>query len=152
MMDTNTVSYMLRAKSLNARRKLAALADDEVGCISAITEAELRYGVEKRGTDAQRTALELWLGKVQILPWGSEESKVYGRMRAELERSGRMLGNMDLLIAAHAASVGAVLVTNDNAFKNLEGLKEAPHATVNWATDLYRKESKKSDEATTREN
>jgi len=50
MMDTNTVSYMLRAKSLNARRKLAALADDEVGCISAISEAERRNGVEKRGT------------------------------------------------------------------------------------------------------
>ena len=107
-----------------------------MGCISVITEAELRYGVEKRGNDAQRTALDLWLAKARILPWGSEESNVYGRMLAELERSGRMLGTMDLLIAAHAASIGAVLVTNDNAFKNLEGLKEAPHATVNWATDL----------------
>jgi len=136
MMDTNMVSYILRGKSLNARRRLASLEDDEVGCISVITEAELRYGAEKRGTVAQRTALDLWLAKVQILPWCSEESKVYGRMRAELERSGRMLGNMDLLIAAHAVSVGAILVTNDNAFKNLEGLKETPHATVNWAIDL----------------
>jgi len=136
MMDTNMVSYILRGKSISARRKLASLEDDEVGCISVITEAELRCGVEKRGTDAHRTALNLWLAKVQILPWCSEESKVYGRMRAELERSGRMLDNMDLLIAAHAVSVGAILVTNDNGFRNLEGLKEAPHVTVNWATDL----------------
>jgi len=67
-------------------------------------------------------------------------------MRAELERSGRMLGNMDLLIAAHAASVGAVLVTNDNAFKNLEGLKEAhtrPRTGRQTSTEMKAKKAMK---------
>ena len=79
-----------------------------------------------------RTVLEGFLSKLRVLPWGSEEAHAYGNLRAKLERAGKTLGNMDLLIAAHAISVDAVLVTNDESFSQVDDLA----GMVNWATDL----------------
>ena len=73
-----------------------------------------------------------FLSKIKILSWGGEEAIAYGNLRAKLDAMGRTLGNLDMLIAAHAVSVGAVLVTNDKAFLRVDDL----HATENWAKDL----------------
>jgi tRNA(fMet)-specific endonuclease VapC len=133
MMDTNTVSYIVKGKSPAARAKLASLQDDEIGCISIITEAELQYGLAKSpNATALRSSLEGFFAKIQILPWAREEALAYGQLRAKQEAAGKILGNLDLLIAAHAIAVGAILVTNDKAFAQVADLPD----TVNWAIDL----------------
>jgi tRNA(fMet)-specific endonuclease VapC len=133
LLDTNTLSYIAKGKSQAARAHLASLRAGETACISSITEAEVRYGLAKR-PQAQRlhAALEALLFKLQILPWGSEEARVYGRLRARLEAAGSALSELDLQIAAHAISVGAVLVTNDKALRRIKEL----NGTVNWASDI----------------
>jgi tRNA(fMet)-specific endonuclease VapC len=133
MLDTNMVSYIARGRSLAARTRLTALKHDEVACISAITEGEIRYGLAKRPeATTVKAVMDGVLARLRILPWGRDEAQAYGVLRAKLEASGTTLGHMDMLIAAHSVSTGAVLVTNDNAFAQVDQL----HATVNWATDL----------------
>jgi tRNA(fMet)-specific endonuclease VapC len=133
MLDTNTVSYIVRGKSPAARAALYKLRGDEVGCISVITEAELRYGTSKRAPGPERmAALNVLFAKLRILPWGSAEALVYGDLRAKLERAGKVLGNLDMLIAAHAISANATLVTRDKTFAQVEDLRPP----VNWAVDL----------------
>jgi tRNA(fMet)-specific endonuclease VapC len=133
MLDTNTVSHIVRGKSPAARATLHGLHGDEIGCISAITEGELRYGIAKRAPGLVRlAALNTLFDKLRILPWGSEEALVYGDLRAKLERAGKVLGNLDMLIAAHAISANATLVTRDKTFAQVEDLRPP----VNWAVDL----------------
>jgi tRNA(fMet)-specific endonuclease VapC len=133
MIDTNTVSYIVRGRSAAARARLAGLRDHEIGCLSVITEAEIRYGLARTpNAHVLRVAVEGFLSKIKILPWSGEEAIAYGNLRAKLEAMGRTLGNLDMLIAAHAVSVGAVLVTNDKAFLHVDDL----HATENWSMDL----------------
>ena len=133
MLDTNTVSYIIKGTSLAARTKLARLRHDEIGCISIITEAELQYGLAKSpNAHTLRSALGSFLSKIQILPWGRDEALVYGNLRAKQEKAGKPLGNLDMLIAAHAIAVGAILITNDKAFAHVADLA----SITNWATDL----------------
>lgn len=133
MLDTNMVSYIAKGLSQAARARMLNPGEDEVACLSVITEAEIRYGLAKRPeATALRERMEWFLAAVNVLPWGREEAKAYGELRAKLELSGKTLGNMDLQIAAHAIALGAVLVTNDRAFAQATDLR----ATVNWASDL----------------
>lgn len=136
MLDTNTVSYILKGISPAARVRLSGLGTDEIACISSITEAELWYGLDRvGGGERRRNALRLFLGRMRILPWGSDEVVAYGAFRSRQEAIGRPLGPLDTQIAAHAIAAGAILVSSDGAFKNalgLPGLEE-------WATDLEKK-------------
>jgi len=138
MLDTNTVSYIVKGQSEHARQKLLKCGEEEDVCISAITEAEIRYGLAKRKLSAEiQEAIEQFLAKIDILPWDSAAAREYGTARASLERAGKPLTNMDLPIAAHAAAAGAVLVTNDNGFdERFEHFHLT--ATVNWADDLQK--------------
>ncbi len=132
MLDTDTVSYVLRGRSLPARERLAGLKHGEIACLSSITEAELRYGLARRpGMVELAKAVDLFLSKIEVLPWRREEARVYGLLRATQEATGKTVGNLDLLIAAHAVALGAVLVTRDKAFSHVEALK----ATENWFAD-----------------
>jgi tRNA(fMet)-specific endonuclease VapC len=132
MIDTNTVGHIIKGNSPASRAKLAGLDHDEIACISAITEAELHYGLAKNPNAKNlRPALDGFLAKIQILPLGRGEAQAYGRLRATQEAAGKTLGNLDMLIAAHAVSVGAILVTNDKAFSHVPNLSRI----VNWATD-----------------
>jgi tRNA(fMet)-specific endonuclease VapC len=133
MLDTNMVSYIAKGHSKAARARMLNLEENEVVCLSAIAEAEIRYGLAKRPEAvALRERMEWFLAAVKVLPWGSEEAKAYGALRARLESSGKTLENMDMQIASHAVATGATLVTNDKVFGQLDEL----HAIVNWATDL----------------
>jgi tRNA(fMet)-specific endonuclease VapC len=133
MLDTNTVSYIIKGKSAASRRKLAELRHGEIACISAVTEGEILYRLAKNPkATLLRAAVEGFFAKIQILPWGREEAQAYGDLRANQEASGKPLGNLDMLIAAHAISVGAVLVTSDKAFLGVPALSSA----VNWAKDV----------------
>ena len=135
MLDTNMVSYIAKGQSQAARARMLNLGNDEMVCLSAITEAEIRYGLAKRPeATALRERMDWFLTAVKVLPWGREEAKAYGLLRAKLESSGQPLENMDMQIAAHSVAMGAVLVTNDKAFARVDDL----HATVNWATDLVK--------------
>ena len=89
-------------------------------CISVITEAELLLGVAKNPKAKHLpVAVKEFLLRVDILPWKSNAAKTYANLRAKCEKEGKSLGNMDMLIAAHAKAENAILVTNDLAFYHL---------------------------------
>lgn len=133
LLDTNTVSYIIKGSSPAARARLEALDNQHLACISAITEAELRYGLAKRpAAHKLHAAVEAFLLKLHILPWSSDEAAAYGLLRAQLEAAGTTLSQMDMLIAAQALAQNAVMVTNDKAFLQVAALPQ----TVNWASDL----------------
>ena len=123
LLDTNTVSYVIKGNIPRVRERLLKVPMAEVG-ISAVTETELRFGVarlpEAKKLDA---AVEEFLLRVEILPWDSEAAKQYARLRAVLETEGEPIGNFDLMIAAQALAAGAVLVTSDYVFRRVKGLK-----------------------------
>lgn len=127
------VSYIVRGRSKAASERLIALKSDEIACISAITEAEICYGLARRPDAVSLKALmEAFLASIRVLPWGRGEAEAYGRVRASLEARGAALGNMDMMIAAHAIAAGATLVTNDRAFTQVVELR----GIVNWAMDF----------------
>jgi tRNA(fMet)-specific endonuclease VapC len=133
MLDTNTVSYIVKGKSPAARARLASLGADETACISIVTEFELEFGLARNPNAASlRDALRWFLARVQVLPLGSAEARAYGQLRVKQEAAGRPLESMDMLIAAHAIAVGAILVTRDKVFTHVPDLA----GKENWATDL----------------
>lgn len=133
MLDTDTVSNYMHRRSERLHTRISELGGEERLTISVITEAEMRYGVALK-PEASRLArsVERILTGFDILPWTSEAAAIYGRFRAENRHRGLAAGNLDMLIAAHAISAGAVLVTCDAAISKLAG----GLVTVNWADDL----------------
>lgn len=121
MLDTNIVSCLLREHPAVARHVIAAPITSL--CISAITEGELLFGLARR-PDAKRLhiAVREFLRRVDVLPWDSTIAEGYGVVRAAMQRQGKNLAPLDLLIAAHALGIDAVLVTNDRAFGQVAGL------------------------------
>jgi tRNA(fMet)-specific endonuclease VapC len=127
LLDTNIASYAIRGE-LAVRRRIEKVPMAELA-ISAVTEGELLYGVARRpeATRLQAVVNEFLL-RVAIQPWDSTAARHYGTLRATLESQGRPIGNLDMMIGAHALALGAVLVTNDQAFSRIKGLK-----IENWA-------------------
>jgi len=121
MLDTNMVSHLIKEHPAVAQRVVAVPIASL--CISAITEGELLFGLAKR-PDAKRLHLVVreLLRCVDVLPWDSSITEHYGIVRANMERQGKNLAPLDLLIATHALSVGAILVTNDRAFTQVPDL------------------------------
>ncbi|MBU6503851.1 MAG: type II toxin-antitoxin system VapC family toxin [Burkholderiales bacterium] len=128
MLDTNMVSYALKGtypavRAQMARRPPAAL------CISAVTQSELLYGVAKNPAATRiKGVVDEFLRWVEVLDWSAGVAAAHGALRADLERRGVGLGAFDLMIAAHALALDAVLVSNDRAFAQVPGLK-----LDNWA-------------------
>lgn len=123
LLDTNTVSYIIKGNRPRVREKLLTVPMAEVG-ISIVTEAELRFGVARIGhPEKLAEAVEEFLLRLTILPWDSEAAKQYALLRSVLEHDGTPMGNLDMMIAAQALAAGAVLVTNDRAFGRVKGLK-----------------------------
>jgi tRNA(fMet)-specific endonuclease VapC len=126
LLDTSVASYIIKGNVPSVDRWLAKVPVADV-FVSTVTEAELRYGVARLPAAKRLEILiEDFLRTVTILPWDSEAAKQYGRLRATLEREGRPMGNLDMMIGAHALAAGAVLVTNDRAFSRIKNLKLAP--------------------------
>jgi tRNA(fMet)-specific endonuclease VapC len=124
--------------SAAARAHLLRLEGEISVYVSAISEAELRFGMAKGPKHATRiTMVERFLMKAAVLPWGHEEAVAYGELRARLQAAGSPLGALDTLIAAHALAIDAVLVTHDKGFHKLSktGTEHALQV-VDWATDL----------------
>ena len=123
MFDTDTVSFFMKDNPKGVRIKAAKHDKDEF-CISAITYAELMFGL-KRNYSQQ---LDFWLheviNKFRMIAFGESSSVIYGDIRTALEKSGSPLDNMDMLIAASALSEGATLVShNIKHFSKIKGLK-----------------------------
>jgi tRNA(fMet)-specific endonuclease VapC len=122
MLDTDTVSQVVR-KHPPVIKKLINHEDDEI-CISAITNAELFYGLEKKNSQRLFSEIRSIIGKCTIISFDTSQSELYGKIRVELEKSGKPLGDMDLLIASAAISTGAILVShNKKHFSRIKGLK-----------------------------
>jgi len=123
MLDTNTSSYIIKGNVPAVRQRLARVPMAQV-FISSVTEGELRYGVARRPQAATlQQIVDEFLLRVTILAWDSEAAQEYGALRAGLERSGQPMGNLDMMIAAHALATGATLVTNDRVFARIKKLK-----------------------------
>jgi len=123
MLDTNMASYVIKGNIPQVRERLLKVPMAEVS-ISAVTEGELRFGIARRPEAVRlKTAVEEFLLRVDVLPWDSEAARRYGPVRAALEREGEPMGNLDMMIAAHALAAQAVLVTNDRVFGRVKGLK-----------------------------
>ena len=128
MLDTNICIYVIKHKPESVFRKLKKIKPEDV-CISSITYAELAYGVEKSAQpERNRLALSMMLSSIEIVAFDDAAADEYGEIRAGLERKGTPIGLLDMLIAAHARSLGCTLVTNNTKeFCRVEGLE-----VVNW--------------------
>ena len=130
LLDTNIVSAVVRAPGGRLAERLSAMPRSEFG-ISIIVACELRYGAARKRSPRLSSQLEAVLEGVDILPLEEEADRHYGEIRTELERIGRPIGHNDLLIAAHARTLKATLVThNTGEFARVPGL-----VIENWLAD-----------------
>ena len=122
LLDTNMVSYFIKGVK-TVCDKTISVPMSSLG-ISAITEGEIMFGLAK-STQSKQLSLSVheFLIRVDILPWDSDAAKCYGVLRANMQKKGRILGNLDMLIAAHALALDRILVTGDKAFTQVKGLK-----------------------------
>ncbi len=138
ILDTNTFSYIASGRSQNARAEFRRLINTPGAqlCISVFTEAEVRFGMNKRAlSQARRNAIEGVFAAVEILPWGSDEAVVYAQVLPLLNAAGIGVSLFDLLIGVHAAATGAVLVSHDGIFPRIAKLTGITK-NVDWASDL----------------
>lgn len=127
MLDTDTCSYILREHSPDVLERLNNVARSDVA-ISTVVSAELRYGALRVKSKKLAATIEHWLALFEIAPWDDDAAQAYARIRTAVEAKGRPIGNLDLLIAAHALSRDATLVTNNTRhFAQVPGLRLA-----NW--------------------
>lgn len=128
LLDTDTCIYLIneRPRSVIARFRRHAVGD--IG-VSTVTVSELAWGVAKTGSARNRAALEAFLLPLEIAPYDLPAALRYGEVRAGLARRGRPIGPLDTMIASHALSLGAALVTNnEREFGCVPGLR-----VENWA-------------------
>jgi tRNA(fMet)-specific endonuclease VapC len=129
MLDTNICSYILKNHPAAVKQKFEEVGTENI-CISSIVLAELYYGAAKhpKGVVIRRD-IDDFVSRLVVLPWDEVAADHYGGIRAALEKAGTLVGAMDMLIAAHAKSCGATLVSNNlREFDRIKGLKSA-----NWA-------------------
>lgn len=124
VLDTNICIYLIRQRPSSVIQKFQQLPDDSVG-ISTIVMSELVYGTAKsRRAESNLSALRKLLVSFEIYPFDENAALVYGTLRADLERQGRIIGAMDMLIAAHALSQNLILVTNnEREFSRIPNLR-----------------------------
>lgn len=126
LLDTDICIYAINRKRQEILERVREYQIGEVG-ISSITYAELRFGVENSNrVNENIERLERFVLPLEILPFDADAGRKYGRIRTDLKRSGCPIGSNDLLIAAHALSLDAMLVTNNiREFERVEGLRVA---------------------------
>ncbi|MCT0199591.1 type II toxin-antitoxin system VapC family toxin [Synechococcus sp. CS-1325] len=128
LLDTNICIYIINAKPAAVLERFKNYRLGEIGLCSVVA-AELAFGVAKSGSSRNRQALEMFLAPLTILPFDERSAWAYGDLRAELERRGTPIGSLDTMIAAHALSLQATLITdNTRKFAQVPGLH-----VDNWA-------------------
>ena len=122
LLDTNILSDLVRAPSGTAAGRIAA-AGESLICTSIVVACELRFGAEKKGSSLLSARIGQLLNSLPVLPFSEEADRHYASIRYFLEKSGMVIGPNDLLIAAHARSLGLVVVTdNEREFFRVPGL------------------------------
>ncbi len=131
MLDTNICIYVLKNHSDKLRHKFKVTKNI---CISSVTYGELCFGIENGDVSVRKARwkqLDIFTLRLLIEPWGEDAAKHYGSIRALLKKQGNPIGNNDLLIAAHARSLKAVMVTN-----NVQEFNKVPDLSVeNWVSE-----------------
>lgn len=130
LLDTNICIYIRQNKATEVLARFRKLKSGEAA-MSVITRGELLYGAERsQQREASMRALEELAALIPVLALPEEAGAEYGRIRANLEQRGLMIGNNDLWIAAHAKAGDFVLVTNnEKEFRRISGLR-----VENWAS------------------
>jgi len=128
LLDTNICIYIIKKKPEEVIKRFLKMKPDSIA-ISSITVSELYYGVAKSSKPNENTiALEQFILPLTVINYNKEDSIAYGKLRAKLEQKGKLIGAMDMLIAAQALSRDLILVTNnEREFKKVEGL-----SVENW--------------------
>jgi tRNA(fMet)-specific endonuclease VapC len=122
LLDTNICIYIINAKPPKVLERFQVHRMGDIGLCSVVA-AELAFGVAKSGSARNRQALEMFLAPLTILPFDEAAIWVYGDLRADLQRRGTPIGSLDTMIAAHALSQKAQLVTNNlREFSKVPGL------------------------------
>ena len=130
LLDTNIVSDLLRRPQGRVAERIRHVGEASVRT-SIIVASELRFGARKLGSQRLTERLEAVLRALEVLPFDAPADAVYGQIRARLEQAGTVIGGNDLLIAAHAVTLGVTIVTdNVREFGRVDGLR-----VVNWLRD-----------------
>ena len=130
LLDTNILSDLVRNPQGTVTDHILREGEGSI-CTSIVVAAELRFGAEKRGSRRLSTQLETILSAIEILPMEEPTDRQYAKLRCHLEKAGTPIGPNDMLIAAHALSLGLTLVTaNQNEFHRVPGL-----AVENWLNE-----------------
>ena len=122
LLDTNMLSDLARHTDGKIAQRLSQVGEAAV-CTSIVVASELRFGQAKGVSQRLDTRITGVLRRIQVLPFESPADLVYGRLRAQLERTGQTIGAIDTFIAAHALALGCTMVTaNLREFSRIEGL------------------------------
>lgn len=122
LLDTNICIYIINNKPPHVFERFKEFQLGQLG-ISSITASELAFGVEKSGSERNKQALNKFLAPLEILPYDEQAIWHYAQLRHQLQSKGKVIGSLDMLIAAHALALNAILVTNNvKEFKRVKGL------------------------------
>ena len=114
LLDTDICIYIIKKQPVKVFNRLRKCSIGDVA-VSSITVAELEYGAAKSSRpDQNHNALLAFLSPFEILPFDDQAAIHYGDIRSHLEKAGKIIGSMDMLIAAHARSIPLILVTNNS--------------------------------------
>ena len=124
MLDTNICIYIMNNKPAAVAKKLASFQIGEIA-VSSIVLSELAFGVHNsQKPDSNLALLQEFMHPIEIFSYDENAAYSYGKIRSTLKKQGNLIGQMDIMIAAHAVSLHAVLVTNNlKEFSRIENLK-----------------------------
>lgn len=123
LLDTNIVSDIIRHPQGIITHAIGTIGESLI-CTSIVVAGELRFGACKKGSERLRAQLETILGRMTVLPLDRPVDVHYAQIRTELEASGNIIGANDMLVAAHALAIEAILVTdNEREFRRVPGLR-----------------------------
>ena len=124
MLDTNTCAFILRRSSQALLDRIQTIPLERQ-VMSMVTLAELLYGVQMSSRKKEnRAAVDALTRHLSVIEWSHDAAEHYAEIRADLKKKGQPIGSNDLMIAAHARSLGATVVTNNvKDFRRVKGLK-----------------------------
>ena len=123
LLDTNILSHALRNPRGRAANAIRAAGRGAI-CTSIIVASEMRHGAIRNGSREMKANVEALLDSLDVLPFGAPADRLYGEVRTDLEARGLVIGQFDMLIAAHALAEDCVVVTdNVREFERVEGLR-----------------------------
>ena len=126
MLDTDTSSYIIKQRPASVIEKFETCFPEEIS-ISVVTYAELLFWT-KRSEKTDRQIIDVFVSELVVHSWNEQAAEIYAEIRHNLQRSGKLIGAMDMLIAAHAQSLEATLITNNTKhFERIPGL-----SVENW--------------------